>query len=164
VVTSVHWVETVLAGREAAMNARGVLLVVVSASPLGLGEPDRPLPMGERGWLYGTAGPPVALARVRSSTQLARNRVELDLLQQKWRLRGVPFTYVIFEQPGPGPLSWKLTDRERERVLADWGESPNPERLAELRRCFQDIRSCQGEPRLPLPQGPALLGNLPPPP
>ncbi|HEX6739915.1 MAG TPA: hypothetical protein VF310_16675, partial [Vicinamibacteria bacterium] len=161
VVTAVHWVETVLAGREAALGGRGVLLVVISASPFGPGEVDGPPPMGEGGWLYALAGPGVALARVRSSTQLARNRVELDLLQQKWRLRGVPFSYIIFEQPGPGPLSWKLTDRERDRVLADWREWPNPERLRELRRCFLDIRACQGEPRPPLPQGSPPLGGLP---
>jgi hypothetical protein len=44
-------------------------------------------------------------------------------------------------------------------VLAYWGESPNPERLADLRRCFVDIRSCQGEPGPPMPKGPALLGS-----
>ena len=160
VVTAINWVETVLAGREAAFGARGVLMVVISASPLGRFDNDPPS-QGERGWLYATVGPLVALAHVRGSTQLMRNRVELDLMQQKWRLRGVPFTYVIFEPSGPGPLSWKLTEQERARVLAYWGESPNPERLAELRRCFLDIRSCQGEPRPPMPDGPALLGDSP---
>jgi hypothetical protein len=159
VVTAVHWVETVLAGRESALGSRGILLVVISATPLGRAEFDELAPKGEQGWLYATVGPLVTLSRVRSSTQLARNRVELDLLQQKWRSRGVPFTYVIFEPAGPGPLSWKLTDRERERVLAYWGESPNPERLADLRRCFLDIRGCQGEPGPPMPKGPALLGS-----
>jgi hypothetical protein len=160
VASAVNWVETVLAGREAAFSRRGILVVVISASPFGPFDHDPPS-QGERGWFYATVGPLVALAHVRGSTQLMRNRVELDLMQQKWRLRGVPFTYVIFEPSGPGPLSWKLTEHERQRVLAHWGESPNPERLADLRRCFLDMRSCQGEPRPPMPEGPALLGDMP---
>jgi hypothetical protein len=135
---------------------------VISASPLGRRDEAEVSLRSDQGWFYASVGPLVALARVRDSTQLERNRVELDLLQEKWRARGVPFKYVIFEPTGPGPLSWKLTDRERRRVLAYWSEFPNPDRLAQLKACFADLRGCQGEPKPPAPPGPALLGDLVP--
>jgi hypothetical protein len=160
VVTAVHWIETVLGGRDPELMKRGILLVVISASPLGR-EELAALPAGRRGGsFYDTVGPLALLARVRDATQLARNRVELDLLKDKWRALGARLSYVIFEPAGPGPLSWKLTTRERERVLGAWSLPPNPDRLAELKRCFADMASCQGEPEPPAPPAPELLGDI----
>jgi hypothetical protein len=161
VVTAVHWIETVLCEGDPQLGKRGVLLVVISASPLGR-EEMADLPPGRRdGSFYDTVGPLALLARVRDATQLARNRLELDLLKEKWRALGARLSYVIFEPAAPGPLSWKLTAGERQRVLDAWWRPPNPDRLAELKRCFTDMASCEGEPKPPAPPAPDLLGDIP---
>jgi hypothetical protein len=88
---------------------------------------------GGVGWLHSVAGPLIALLKVRTSTQLARNDAELELLRCRCERHGVtleriPLRFEAAEETefrGVGdtykpPLSWKLTTAQKQEILDAW--------------------------------------------
>ncbi|NEP56775.1 MAG: patatin-like phospholipase family protein [Symploca sp. SIO2G7] len=102
----------------------------------------------KKGWLMSLAGPLLAVFKVRSSTQTDRNDLEIRVLQEKWK-NSIDIEHVKVEPPkieysdfrnkeksqslknywqlfvnsrgeyNP-PLSWKLSDFEKEMIKLAW--------------------------------------------
>jgi hypothetical protein len=85
-------------------------------------------------------GPLLTLQRVRTSTQLARSRIEVELLSDLLLEKEIPRAVVEFPLRTAGPLSWKLTESERRSIEGAWSSSaPEAQRLA---LCYADIANC----------------------
>ncbi len=131
VVSAIHWIENLLEDKDprraASLRQRGVVLIRIRAGA------DPPVPRTDsgpdsrsrRGWVHATVGPVLTMVKVRTSTQLLRNDLEVDLLAEKWRALGVPFKSFRFQLRAQAPLSWKLTAVEQERILASWDGPEN---------------------------------------
>jgi hypothetical protein len=84
--------------------------------------PDAAAAPGGHPWLTSVASPLSTLVAVRTSSQIDRNDVSLALFAAKWRARGVEVAVVDLDAGDAGPLSWKLTSAERERLGRVWDE------------------------------------------
>jgi hypothetical protein len=72
--------------------------------------------------------PPQGALNVRNTGQRTHNDTELDLLQEKWsaKKRNVKIKRALFEFDGANPpLSWHLTDDQKENIRAEWNEEVN---------------------------------------
>jgi hypothetical protein len=136
VVTAVNWLRSLTATPQLEeLRRRGVLLVLIRAFP------ERQRNGGaegeDRGWLYATGGPILAMYNVRTSSQSFHNSVELEMLRDAWeKAYQVKLTPVIFELRKKAPLSWKLTDTERKAILDGWMETRNRESLRRVKGMF----------------------------
>jgi hypothetical protein len=74
-----------------------------------------------RGFYWATYGPIKTLMNVRTSTQISRNNVEMDLLIEAWK-NNVEIKTWEFELPDTveAPLSWHLTDQEVQSISDAW--------------------------------------------
>lgn len=129
-------------------SIRRVLLVQIRAFPVGGTEKDnadqpRNQPPTQRGWFYQAFAPVATLLNVRTAGQFAHNQVELDLLKQVLGFRGIELKNVEFEfqrlVPGADqltvchrsgktyepPLSWHLTERQKNEVRREWEWTKN---------------------------------------
>ncbi|MCB1051070.1 MAG: hypothetical protein KDC71_10770 [Acidobacteria bacterium] len=96
------------------------------------------------GWKYSLLGPVMALAAVRTSTQIARNQAETGALQAKWSSLRPAMQWrefdIRFDLTEEGktiepPLSWKLTPQQKVAIDQAWQElvaNPNGT-IAELK-------------------------------
>jgi hypothetical protein len=82
--------------------------------------PDARRAPGGQPWWTSVASPLSTLVAVRTSSQIDRNDDSLALFGAKWRARGVEFVSVDLDAGDAGPLSWKLTAAERERLGRVW--------------------------------------------
>jgi hypothetical protein len=117
-----------------------VLVIQLRSSP-----PDvRATPQGLKGWFFQMASPLLALYEVRGTTQLARNGEELYLLQQgsKVAIRSVVFSYNGDGNTGSPPLSWHLTQAEKENIRNAWQRPENQAGVGEVLRFVE----CAGNP------------------
>lgn len=133
----VDWLRTVLPVlRE--LKGRRILLVQIRDAP------GRDREAGSRtGWIVSVLGPLKTLMSIRTASQAARNEMEVDLFQRLARRQGVEVESFLFTlAPGPGsddeplPLSWQLTDEEKERIQGRWLTPANQAELCRLRICF----------------------------
>lgn len=81
-----------------------------------------PAPTEGAGWFYDFVGPISALANVRSSTQVARSRLEIGLLKDQFPEVIVPVVVQPNRFPSgyAPPLSWQLSKRDNEYIEASW--------------------------------------------
>ncbi|MFN7933670.1 MAG: patatin-like phospholipase family protein [Bryobacteraceae bacterium] len=86
-----------------------------------------------RGWVYQLVAPPQALLAMKEAAQRSRNLSDLLLLEEVLRSRKLDWKHVTFRFEAPGaPLSWHLTEAERQGVRDMWsqqGEGVNQVRL-----------------------------------
>jgi len=76
---------------------------------------------GNRGWFFQLFAPIQAVLGVRSAGQIAHNDIELDLLQAKWKQKGVDIETVSFVFPDKNaPLSWHLIQEQKDAIRAAW--------------------------------------------
>jgi hypothetical protein len=115
-------VDFLLAATQDGSPVETVLLVEVSghgppaASASGGGEVAP-----ARGWFYQAFAPLQALLRMRATAQRSRNEVDLSMLRDVLRSRGVALERETFAFPFPGePLSWHLTAAEQARIEEAW--------------------------------------------
>ncbi len=150
VVTVINWLQTMASERLEKLREKGVILVLINA--FGRGEQQRRAPMSalccpqpepERGWIYATVGPLLMLETIRTSTQLRRNNLELDLMMQQLEESQIPVRRFSFELRIDAPLSWKLTDEEKSRILEAWNLQHNRDQLLRLQQCFHGIAGCE---------------------
>jgi hypothetical protein len=61
---------------------------------------------------------------VLNSSQVARNDLEMGLIQDLWARHPNPVEVipVVFDLRSPGPLSWHLTQEEGDAVLKGWDD------------------------------------------
>jgi hypothetical protein len=134
-----------------------VLLVQIRAS-----EDTRQEPAGGRGWFYATLGPLVTLVNVSTTSQRNHNDAQLIGLKALLSQQEIPLETVEFELDIKAPLSWHLTEHEKNRITAQWSRSPGiaakRERLACLWRNpaarWSDECHTRSTHRLAKPEGP----------
>ncbi|MEM6703881.1 MAG: hypothetical protein AAF690_14285 [Acidobacteriota bacterium] len=164
-------------GRAVALDGRPIILILIRASKAERIRADPPLRDGnaQRGWRYATLGPLQALAKVRSSTQKARNLKELDLLEcaivadpdcdprsaSSSERPLPPLTVVDFELEREAPLTWKLTDDEWCRIVGGWNDRKNQDSLETVRRLFlRDDTELESAERLPFARDGRLCSDV----
>ncbi len=78
------------------------------------------------GWVKQLIAPILALVNVRTAGQVSHRDIELDLLMEKWKCRGIEITSAGFElAKKDAPLSWHLTPSEIDCIKQGWS-SPGP--------------------------------------
>jgi hypothetical protein len=140
VFTGSEWLEKVALADLEDTGVERVLFLEINAFPEG--EPDDGK-TPENGWLQSIAGPLLAILNVRTSTQVARNTVDVRRMVERWRgkvdiepvtLRFQLDEHGLAEFLGSGgeyepPLSWKLTEPQKEAIRRAWkqmaGEEPS---------------------------------------
>lgn len=108
-----------------------------------MGAPD------SKSWIFSTAAPMTALTKVLTSTQSARNLLELGMLEEIIGPKVVSLTFrppALPEGDQEPPLSWYLSRSDKERLAADWNNDAN---RAELQKLVAVFRPKEGlEPEL----------------
>jgi hypothetical protein len=137
----VEWLDEELRGKP---EVKEVLVLEIRGARSGLGDTRgteslkcqtepvvKPVP-GEvqeekRTWFSQILAPPQGALNVRNTGQRTHNDTELDLLQDKWKAEGdVEITRALFEFDGANPpLSWHLTDEQKETIRAEWNQEVN---------------------------------------
>lgn len=72
------------------------------------------------GWAFGTAGPVLTLLNVWGSGQTPRNDLDLQLLKEVATKRGFEVETVLFPLVGAAPLSWHLTESQKQDIERGW--------------------------------------------
>jgi len=72
------------------------------------------------GWAFGTAGPVMTLLNVWGSGQTPRNDLDLQLLKEVATKRGFEVETVLFPLVGDAPLSWHLTESQKQDIERGW--------------------------------------------
>jgi hypothetical protein len=76
-----------------------------------------------RGWFFQALAPLNTLLSMRTTAQRSRNATELRLLRETLAARGVCLDVVPFPyRGGEHPLSWHLTQREKDSIDRAWNE------------------------------------------
>lgn len=129
---------TALEFLDAAMQAfidrggRKVLLVQIRSS-----SDERVDAEPESGWLYELLGPATTVGKVRTSSQVARNDFEVGLFMRHWAERDTSWALeirpVVFDRLGSGPLSWHLSESDKEDVEAAWDTPEIDEQRSNLK-------------------------------
>jgi hypothetical protein len=112
VMTAIEWVRAVIHRYKDEVSR--TVIVQIRAFP-----EDRPAPEMHSGWAFAAAGPVKTIMKVRTSTQIARNDLEIQMLRDQHP--GLIET-VVFRPRDAGPLSWHLSAQEVERLKRDWRE------------------------------------------
>ena len=72
------------------------------------------------GWAFGTAGPVMTLLNVWGSGQTPRNDLDLQLLKEVAKNRGFEVETVLFPLVSDAPLSWHLTESQKQDIERGW--------------------------------------------
>lgn len=139
VASLVDWLRTILPVFQE-LNGRRILLVQIRDAPAL----DRAA--GSRtGWTVSALGPLKTLMSIRTASQAARNEMEVDLFQRLARRQGIDVESFLFTlAPGPQdddaplPLSWQLTEDEKEHIQSRWLTPANQIELCRARICFEN--------------------------
>jgi hypothetical protein len=82
---------------------------------------DAELKHGNRGWFFQLFAPIQAVLGVRSAGQIAHNDIELEMLQAKWKEKGIDIETVTFVFPDKNaPLSWHLIQEQKDAIRQAW--------------------------------------------
>ena len=117
VVGAVEYLRAVLPAFARA-GGRRVLLVQIRSSDSSRVAP----PHDNQGFRLATLGPALTMLAVRNSSQLARNRLDLDLVADRWRENegGLEIETVELELKRAAPLSWHLSSAEKAAIGRYW--------------------------------------------
>jgi hypothetical protein len=106
-----------------AVDVTELMVIRIHSMPVGA----EVSPQGGNGFFFQTKAPVSALNNVRGAGQLSHSKVEFDLLQKRWRERDgrkVEIDLATFEYPKfDAPLSWHLTDRQKQAIEIAWKEN-----------------------------------------
>ena len=80
-------------------------------------------------------GPLKTMLSVRTSSQILRNDLEIDQLVQLWS-ENVEVLSVIFELDNKSPLSWHLSESEKQAISEHWQSPENQKALCQTRQFF----------------------------
>jgi MFS family permease len=138
-VTVVEWLGKLLEPANSAAIKR-ILILQINAFPDDASSLPKKV-KGEGGWFMATIGPLLALFKVRDPILAARNSTEAELLVDEWKHQtDIKYFSIFFPSmkelfPNNGkneekafyrndeyqpPLSWKLTDLEKEAIAKGW--------------------------------------------
>jgi hypothetical protein len=120
VFSAIEFLEDVGTDELKRLGIRRVLFVQIRATPEASAAPKK------GGLHYSLVGPVMAMNNVRTSSQIARNDVEVELLRNLWAEDSVAVVPAVFDLCGAGPLSWHLSEPEKDSIVGGW--SPLHER------------------------------------
>lgn len=162
-VTAAEWLDEQLnewIKPENNLNIKRVLVVQINAFPES--------PASEKveengGWFMATLGPLLAMFKVRDSVLASRNAKEADLLAKKWKNHvdiqyfpiffpsesEIPSDCAVSEFYRDGryrpPLSWRLTDREKQAIKDGWTAIKTGESIQKIKHLWHNIWQMPGE-------------------
>src|SRR5262245_45951537 len=124
--TLVDWLDTAFSGAapvdETGASCAGRLRVAIVL----IGSLEADSPGRNRSWAFQMGAPIVTLLNIRSAGPKARNDMELELLAGlRGRLGAICFTYANDDSP----LSWHLSEAQKQKIRHAWNEQAEPRRL-----------------------------------
>jgi hypothetical protein len=134
--TAVEWLDKYLDDFIKDLNIKRILLLQINASP------EAKLPpkiKGDKGWFMEWIGPLQAVYSVRDSTQASRNSKEVDLLAKRAKRKDIIIKSFVLSFPEgyKQPLSWKLTEQQKENLQSGWEDVKQSKTFQELRDLWQ---------------------------
>jgi hypothetical protein len=110
-------------------EGRRILLVQIRASnPWQAKPPER-----DRSYLSIASGPLKTILQVRTPSQIVRNERYISSLKAEWG-DSVGLETVIFQLDQDGPLSWHLSQSDKDKISAEWCSEANQSELIKLRK------------------------------
>lgn len=155
-VTAAEWLDEQLNDwlkPENNLNIKRVLLLQINAFPKSHSIENV---QGNGGWFMATIGPLLAMFKVRDSVLASRNAKEADLLAKKWKNQveiqyfpiffpsesEIPPECAVSEFYKDGryrpPLSWRLTDREKQAIKDGWTAIKTGESIQKIKHLWHD--------------------------
>lgn len=141
--TAVEWLDKYLDDFSTKLNIKRVLLLQINASPEATLPPKI---KGDKGWFMEWIGPLQAVYSVRDSTQASRNSKEVELLAKRGKRKGIDIKSFAISFPERNlttkkeykqPLSWKLTEEQKENLQSGWEDVKQSQTFQELRDLWQ---------------------------
>ncbi len=142
VVTSMQWLDQVLASPEGQRFRKVVIIEIRSMS-----KQFQRSEIALSGLIAQLAGPLITMMSVRTSSQIDRNDENLQLFAREWATKGVTIDTVQFEAHNEQRLSWTLTAATIAAIRANWTD--DPELVCQRRRLCTLIggQECPEAPR-----------------
>lgn len=154
-VTAAEWLDERLDEwrKPETLNIRRVLILQINAFPES---PSNENVQGSGGWFMTTLGPLLAMFKVRDPVLASRNAKEADLLAKKWKNQveiqyfpiffpsdsEIPSECSVSEFYKDGryrpPLSWRLTDREKQAIKDGWTAIKTGETIQTIKQLWHD--------------------------
>jgi hypothetical protein len=154
-VTAAEWLDERLDEwrKPETLNIRRVLILQINAFPES---PSNENVQGSGGWFMTTLGPLLAMFKVRDPVLASRNAKEADLLAKKWKNQveiqyfpiffpsdsEIPSECAVSEFYKDGryrpPLSWRLTDREKQAIKDGWTAIKTGETIQTIKQLWHD--------------------------
>jgi hypothetical protein len=121
-------------------------------------KPESPNVDAEKEWMAAWLGPAVGLLNSWAFAQTSANDTSVDRLIRRAQLADIPFESFVFVPESKGrngfPLSWHLSEEQKEKIYEYWRDPPNQQTL----RAFLRYVNC-GKVDAPCPPADALGGG-----
>lgn len=125
--SAVNWLEAVLKDEQRRKRFKKIVILEIWSAPFD--KPGKLPPVNQ------LIAPVSAILNVRTASQLARNEAEIRLLQNEHR--DLNIEEVTFAVPEPGPLSWMLSDRQKDQIKTDWTNALSTAAMKQMTAIFQ---------------------------
>jgi hypothetical protein len=147
-VTAVEWLNEWLDPQKN-LNIKRVLLLQINAFP----KPSSSNKVkGNGGFFMATVGPLLTVFKVRDPILTTRNLTEVEMLQKQYPKEQVDLRYYsiffpsqseapeFYDQEGQyqPPLSWKLTDKEKQAIKKGWKSIKDKKQIQDLKKLWKD--------------------------
>lgn len=163
--TLTEWLDQALeeqAARSGSGNeqVKRVLILQVNGFPPSSFEPPKP-PAERGGWLLQLIDPIKILVNVRTAGQVSHRDVEMELLRDKWRNRGIAIDDVHLElNNSDAPLSWHLMPKQKAAIADAWDTDAKV--LKARRKVEEFLAACPPAQEMEIePAASAVTGALP---
>ncbi|HSY79484.1 MAG TPA: hypothetical protein VK884_07740 [Verrucomicrobiae bacterium] len=133
--SAVNWLQAILNDQARRKRFKKIVILEIWSAPF-----DKPENLPQVNQL---SAPASALLSVRTASQLARNQAEIGLLQNEYPDL---IEHVIFEVPEPGPLSWMLSDNQKDQIKNDWNNAQKTEAMKQMTAIFQSAPASTAHP------------------
>jgi hypothetical protein len=117
---AMRWLDAALQGNESTYRGKRVAFVRIRSSPASSSTERK-----ERGWLYETIGPVQTILATRVAGQNERAKTELDFVRRLWCAKGVDVNEIEFGFDQRAPLTWQLTQPQRNDLDLQWQSDRN---------------------------------------
>ncbi|MDZ8096480.1 MAG: hypothetical protein RMZ42_31760 [Nostoc sp. DedQUE05] len=161
-VTAAEWLDEHLNewSDENNLNIKRVLILQINPFP----ESDSTENVeGNGGWFMATLGPLLAMFKVRDPVLASRNAKEADLLVKKWENKvDIQYFPIFFPSESENavskfykdgryrpPLSWRLTDREKEAIKEGWEAIKTKENIKKIKQLWHKWNTSDSTDRTP---------------
>ncbi|MCC5646912.1 patatin-like phospholipase family protein [Nostoc sp. CHAB 5824] len=153
-VTAAEWLDEQLnewSKTENSLNVKRVLILQINPFPKSASTENV---QGNGGWFMATIGPLLAMFKVRDPVLASRNAKEADLLAKKWENKvDIQYFPIFFPSESeispkfPGfykdgryrpPLSWRLTDREKQAIKDGWAAIKTGKNIQKIKQLWHE--------------------------